>query len=119
MSPTSPVLTFAIRGTQALFAMVVFGLSSSLIRGHHLGSVPSTLGFVAFVGGVSVVGALLGVAAHWVRVLQGQVGVLVDAVVVGINVAGGIVGCPSPCYLPATRLCVSLLLLFLLCFCSV
>lgn len=91
MSSTSPVLTFAIRSTQALFAIVVFGLSTTLIRGHHLGSLPSTLGFVAFVGGLSFIGALLGIAAYWMQVLQGQIGVLMDAVIAGINLAGGIV----------------------------
>lgn len=95
MSTTSPILTFAIRGTQALFAIVVFGLSTSLIKGHHLGSLPSTLGFVAFVGGLSFVGAILGFAAHWLVVLQGQIGVLVDAVVAGINIAGGVVSLMS------------------------
>ncbi|KAF1366051.1 hypothetical protein EJ07DRAFT_161099 [Lizonia empirigonia] len=90
MSTTSPALTFAIRGTQALFAIVVFSLSISLIKGHHVGSLPSTLGFVAFVGGLSFVGALLGIAAHWLVVLQGQVGVFMDAVIAGVNIAGGI-----------------------------
>lgn len=94
MSTTSPALTFAIRGTQALFAIVVFGLSISLIKGHHVGSLPNTLGFVAFVGGLSFVGALLGIAAHWIVVLQGQVGVFMDAVISGVNIAGGIVCCP-------------------------
>lgn len=91
MSSTSPILTFAIRGTQALFAIVVFALSCSLIKGHHFGSLPSTLGFVAFVGGLSFIGVLFGIAAHWTQVLQSQVGVLIDAVVAGINIGGGIV----------------------------
>lgn len=91
MSSTSPILTFAIRGTQALFAIVVFAISCSLIKGHHFGSLPSILGFVAFVGGLSFIGALLGIAAHWMQVLQGQVGVLIDAVVAGINIGGSIV----------------------------
>ncbi|KAJ4984133.1 hypothetical protein SVAN01_10365 [Stagonosporopsis vannaccii] len=90
MSLTSPILTFATRGTQALFAVVVFGLSTTLIKGHKVGSLPSTLGFVAFVGGISFVAALLGVASHWIQVLQGKVGVLMDAVIAGLNVAGGI-----------------------------
>jgi hypothetical protein len=91
MSTISPVLTFAIRGTQALFAVVVFGLSTSLIKGHHAGSLPATLGFLAFVGGMSIVGALLGVATQWLSVLQGQIGMLIDAIIAGINMAGGIV----------------------------
>ncbi|KAJ8110532.1 hypothetical protein OPT61_g6654 [Boeremia exigua] len=89
MSSSSP-LSFAIRGTQTLFAVVVLGLSSSLIKGHVLGNVPATLGFAAFAGSVSLVGALLGFAAPWVQLLQGQFGVLIDAVLVGINLAGGL-----------------------------
>lgn len=90
MSLTSPVVAFAIRGVQALFAIVVFGLSTTLIKGHKVGSLPLTLGFVAFVGGVSFVAALLGIASHWIKVLQGKVGMVVDAVIVGLNLAGGI-----------------------------
>ncbi|KAF1933943.1 uncharacterized protein M421DRAFT_414991 [Didymella exigua CBS 183.55] len=92
-SSSSPVLTFAIRSIQALFAIVVFGLSCSLIKGHKLGDLPSTLGFVAFIGGVSFVGALLGVAAHWLQMLQGKVGLLIDTGMCGLNIAGGIVRC--------------------------
>lgn len=91
-SATSPILNFAIRGTQALFAIIVFGLSTTLIRGHKLGSLSSSLGFVAFVGALSFLAALLGIASHWLQVLQGHIGVLIDAIIVGVNIAGGIVG---------------------------
>lgn len=89
---------FAIRGLQALFAVIVFGLATSLIKGHHLGSLPSTLGFVAFVGGVSFVAALLGIAARWILVLQGKAGVLIDAVIACFNVAGGVVSVVLDCW---------------------
>ncbi|KAH6620059.1 marvel domain-containing protein [Boeremia exigua] len=89
MASTNPVITFAVRGTQVLFAMVVFGLSTTLIKGHHYGKIPSTLSFVAFVGAVSIIAALLGVASHWMHVLQGRVGVIIDAVVAVLNAAGG------------------------------
>jgi|SRR5690242_5788185 len=94
MASTSPIFTFAIRGTQALFAIVVFGLSTTLIKGHKFGSLPSTLGFVAFVGGISFVTALLGIASHWVKILQGKAGMLIDVVIAGLNVAGGVVSPP-------------------------
>lgn len=91
MPATGPKINFAIRATQALFAIVVFGISCSLIKGHKHGSLPSTLGFVAFIGGVSFVASLLGAASHWIQILQGNLGMLVDAAMVGLNVAGGIV----------------------------
>lgn len=91
MPSTNPVLTFTIRGTQALFAIVVFGLTTSLIKGHHLGSLPHTLIFVALVSGFSLTGAAVGIIANWATKLQGQIEVLVDAVVVILNVAGGTV----------------------------
>lgn len=91
MASTSPIITFAFRGTQALFAIIVCGLSTTLIKGHKFGSLPSTLGFIAFVGGISLVAALLGIASHWVKVLQGKAGILVDVVIAGLNVAGGVV----------------------------
>jgi hypothetical protein len=91
MSSSNPILTFTLRGTQALFAIIIFGLSNSLIKGHHLGSLPSTLGIAAFAGGISFVGALLGLAGHWLEALQGQIGILLDAVIAGLNMAAGIV----------------------------
>lgn len=82
---------FAIRGFQFLFGIVVLGLSVSLIRDHHWGNLPATLGFAAFVGGVTILGALLGLAATWVSFLEGAIGLIIDGVVALINTAGGIV----------------------------
>jgi hypothetical protein len=92
MSSTNPSITLGIRGTQSLFAIIVFGLSCSLITGHSEGPLPPTLGLAAFIGGLSFIAAVLGIAAHWLRVLHGRLGLLVDAVIAGVNLAGGIVG---------------------------
>jgi len=96
MSTSNPAITFAIRGSHALFSVVVFGFACTLIKGHHLGSLPSTLSFAAFVGGLSFIGALLGVASHWISVLQGHMGLLIDSAIAGVNLAGGIVRFPLP-----------------------
>lgn len=96
MATGNPAITFAIRSTQALFAIIVFGLACSLIKGHEQGSLPSTLSFAAFIGGVSFIGALLGVAGHWMQVLQGQVGLFIDTAIAGVNLAGGIVSPDLP-----------------------
>jgi hypothetical protein len=87
----SPIINFALRGAQALFAVVVLGLSVTLIRGHHLGSFPASLGFAAFVGGISFLAAIIGLAATWFEILGGMVGLVIDGVVALLNVACGIV----------------------------
>ena len=85
------IITFALRGAQALFAVVVLGLSVGLIRDHKTGSLPVTLGYAAFVGGISLLGAFIGIAANWVELLQGIIGAGIDAVLTILNIAGGVV----------------------------
>jgi hypothetical protein len=87
----SPLINWVLRALQFLFGIVILGLSVTLIRGHHWGALPSSLGYAVFVGGVTIVAALVGVAATWVTVLEGIVGLAIDAVVAVLNVAGGIV----------------------------
>ncbi|KAF2747522.1 hypothetical protein M011DRAFT_423197, partial [Sporormia fimetaria CBS 119925] len=87
---TSPVLNFVLRGTQILFAIVIIGLSVDLIRGHKVGSLPNSLGFSAFVGGLSILAGILGLAATWIDGLNSLVGVGIDAIVALVNIAGGI-----------------------------
>jgi len=91
MAIANPLLNFVVRGFQALFGIVVLGISVSLIRGHHWGGLPASLGFSAFVGGVTILGAALGVAGLFFSFLDGMVGLIVDGVVAVINAAGGIV----------------------------
>jgi hypothetical protein len=87
----SPILNFALRGAQALFAIVVLGLSVTLIRGHQWGSLPSSLGFAAFVGGISFLAAIVGLAVTWFEFLGGVVGLAIDGVIALLNIACGIV----------------------------
>lgn len=85
------ITNFILRSFQALFAIVVIGLSVTLIRGHHWGNLPVVLGFSAFVGGLSFLTAIVGLAAAWFSFLEGTVGLIIDGVVAVINIAGGIV----------------------------
>jgi hypothetical protein len=85
------ILTLAFRVAQLLFSATVLGLSISLVQGNILGSPPSALTFSAFVGGVSIVGALSGLATLWVQRLQGRIGLIVDAAIAAFNIAGGVV----------------------------
>ena len=87
----SPILSFILRGFQFLFGIIVLGLSVTLIRGHHWGSTPASLGFAAFVGGISILGAFIGLAATWASFLEGVIGLAVDGLIALINIAGGIV----------------------------
>jgi hypothetical protein len=91
MAIANPILNFVVRGFQALFGIVVLGISVSLIRGHHWGALPASLGFAAFVGGVTILGAAIGVAGLFMSFLDGKIGLIIDAVVAIINAAGGIV----------------------------
>lgn len=87
----SSLFNIVLRGAQALFGIVVLGLSVALLRFHHWGDTPAGLGYGAFVGGLSVLGALFGLAATWFDFLGGMIGLIVDAVVALVNIAGGIV----------------------------
>ena len=91
MAIANPLLNFVVRGFQALFGIVVLGISVSLIRGHHWGGLPASLGFSAFVGGVTILGAVIGVAGLFFSFLDGMIGLIVDGAVAVINAAGGIV----------------------------
>lgn len=88
---TSPLVNWILRGFQILFGIVVLGLSITLIRGHNVGSLPSSLGFSAFTGGITIVAALLGLAATWFSFLEGIIGIAIDGLVTLINLVGGIV----------------------------
>ncbi|KAI4929381.1 uncharacterized protein J4E92_005045 [Alternaria infectoria] len=90
MAIANPLLNFVVRGFQALFGIVVLGISVSLIRGHHWGGLPASLGFSAFVGGVTILGAAIGVAGLFFSFLDGMIGLIVDGAVAVINAAGGI-----------------------------
>lgn len=92
MVSTSPLLNFVLRGFQIVFASVVLGLSVGLVRAQIEGSAsPISLRYCSFVGGLSFLGAIIGMAAEWRDLLQGNIGLLIDAVVALVNIAGGVV----------------------------
>jgi hypothetical protein len=85
------MLMTGVRAAQIVFAAVVTGLSINLAHGHHWGPVPAALGFVSFVGCFSLLGAFVGVAAEFVDLLKGPIGMAVDGLVLILNLAGGVV----------------------------
>lgn len=86
----SAIANFALRGAQFLFGIIILGLSVDLIRGHKVGDAPSTLEYGAFLGGVGILGAIIGILSAWVEVLQTLIGTGIDAVIALLNIAGGI-----------------------------
>jgi hypothetical protein len=96
MSSPSPILNFVIRGFQILFAAVVLGLSVGMINGQWSGlNSPISLRYTAFVGGITFLAGIIGIAAEWVSVLQGMVGLIIDGLITLFNIAGGVVRCPK------------------------
>ncbi|KAH7127060.1 marvel domain-containing protein [Dendryphion nanum] len=87
---SNPIFTFALRGAQLVSAAIVFGLSVNLVQGQVHGGAPVSLGFAAFVGAASLVGALVGLAANWVDALQGIIGLGIDGILTLVNLAGGV-----------------------------
>jgi hypothetical protein len=92
------LIGLGLRGLQFLFGVVILGLSITLIRGHHWGSLPASLGYAAFVGGLTILGALIGIAGTFVSFLEGIVGMAFDGLVAILNIIGGIVRSRSSRY---------------------
>ncbi|KAF1974258.1 hypothetical protein BU23DRAFT_531733 [Bimuria novae-zelandiae CBS 107.79] len=91
MASPSPIVNFIVRGFQIVFAACVLGLSVGLIKGQRPGlDSPISLRYCAFVGGISFIAGFVGVAAEWVSVLQGKIGLIIDGVVTLINIAGAV-----------------------------
>ena len=85
-------VNFVLRGFQTLFAAVILGLSVSLVKGQWEGTKPPiTLQYAAFVGGITLVAAVVGLASEWVTALQGKIGFIIDGVMTVVNLAGEVV----------------------------
>ena len=86
-----------LRGLQALLAVIVLGLSITLINGHNpansavLSSVPTILPFTAAIGGLTFVGALAGFILAWTEFLRGYFEIMLDIAVLLANLVGGVV----------------------------
>ena len=94
--PFTPIMpnfvNFVLRGFQTLFAAVILGLSVSLVKGQWEGTKPPiTLQYAAFVGGITLVAAVVGLASEWVTALQGKIGFIIDGVMTVVNLAGEVV----------------------------
>jgi hypothetical protein len=77
---------------QALFSIVVLGLSVTLARGQIEGSAPSILGFSSFLGAIGMIVGLLGIAALFFEPLQRKPIIVwvVDGIITLFFLAGAI-----------------------------
>ena len=85
-----------LRTLQALFGIIVLGLSVTLIRGHNplhwtVSKLPTLLPFSAAIGGLTVAGALLGLVLSWTEFLRGFFEIILDIAVLLANLVGGVV----------------------------
>ncbi|PSN70296.1 hypothetical protein BS50DRAFT_585733 [Corynespora cassiicola Philippines] len=88
----SNTVDFGLRCAQALFAVVVIGLTATLIKGQVTNnSLPVVFGYAAFVGAASLVGAFVGIAGRFMDILQSIVGLGIDAFILLLNLAGGVI----------------------------
>ncbi|KAF2022050.1 hypothetical protein BU24DRAFT_404967 [Aaosphaeria arxii CBS 175.79] len=87
----SKFIFFGLRAFQGIFAIVVLGLSVTLIKGQGIGSYPASFGYAAFVGGITILGAILGGAAAVFDQFQGIMTMAMDGLLILINLAGGII----------------------------
>ncbi|OXV08892.1 hypothetical protein Egran_03345 [Elaphomyces granulatus] len=99
------LLTVIPRAFQFLFAIIVLGLSVTLAKGQVQGSVPATIGYGSFTGGLGFVAAVVGFAALFVGFLDGIISWALDGFAGVAFLAGGIAfaiglqgtDCPEDC----------------------
>jgi len=84
------LLTVIPRAFQFLFAIIVLGLSATLAKGQVQGSVPATIGYGSFTGGLGFLAAAVGFAALFVGFLDGIISWALDGLAGVAFLAGGI-----------------------------
>ncbi|EHL01661.1 hypothetical protein M7I_2295 [Glarea lozoyensis 74030] len=94
------IVTLAARAFQALFSIVVLGLSIALLKGwgpfysseefHKNGSPPAIHGYGAFCGGAALLVSIVGIVSCFFEALQGIVVLALDGIACLFVVAGGI-----------------------------
>jgi hypothetical protein len=95
---TNLLASSVLRGVQILFAIVVIGLSVTLIKGHNdhngftgLFKPPTILPLAAAIGALSPVTAVFSLSVSWTDLLRECIEMLVDVVVIMANITGGTV----------------------------
>jgi hypothetical protein len=105
--PSNPNLLSCslLRGLQILFAIVVLGLSATLVTSHNrtadilsksddgikFSRAPASLYLAAAIGALSLVAAVFNLCISWTEFLRKYVEMFVDVVVIVANLIGGMV----------------------------
>ncbi|KAL4783554.1 marvel domain-containing protein [Aspergillus varians] len=86
------LLTAILRGFQAIFAIIVLGISVDLARGQdkQFQAVPAATGYAAFCGAFGVLAALVGITSIFVTSLEGLVTWALDGLSAVTMLASGI-----------------------------
>ncbi|KAL2867763.1 MARVEL domain-containing protein [Aspergillus lucknowensis] len=86
------LITSILRGLQAIFAIIVFGISVDLARSQHTDfqPVPAATGYAAFCGGFGIVVALVGIASLFASSLEGIITWALDGLSALTMLAAGI-----------------------------
>ena len=97
-----------LRLIQALLGIITLGLSITLIKGWApvrtgISRAPILVPFSAGIGGVTLIGAALGLVLAWTELLRGYFEVVIDLVVLLANEVGGVVSTYSLVPLPTDR----------------
>jgi len=97
MPHLKPLLPATIlRVIQVLLGIITLGLSITLLKGWApfktgISRAPILLLFSVGIGGVTLIGAVLGLVLAWSEFLRGYFEVVIDIVVLLANVVGGVV----------------------------
>ncbi|KAL2825843.1 marvel domain-containing protein [Aspergillus cavernicola] len=86
------LIPLILRAFQAIFAIIVLGLSIDLARGQEtrIESVPAATGYAAFCGGFGVLVALIGITSLFVSSLEGIITWALDGLSALTMLAAGI-----------------------------
>jgi hypothetical protein len=100
MSRVNLLVVSGLRGFQILFAVVVLGLSVTLIKGHTTiedsrvkTGPPPMLSLSVAIGAVTLVAAIASLAIAWTNCLREYIELVIDVTIVVVNMVGGTVCC--------------------------
>lgn len=90
------LVAFGLRGFQMLFAVVVLGLSVTLIKGHttfedsrvKTGPPPMLSSSVA-IGAVTLIAAVASLSIAWTNCLREYIELVIHVIIVVVNMVGG------------------------------
>ncbi|KAI9702153.1 MAG: hypothetical protein M1820_006235 [Bogoriella megaspora] len=90
MAGISFIATLVTRFFQILFAVVVLGLSVTMVKWQGVGDPPATSEYGAFSGGFALLVGLIGIATIFIEAIPGLISVAADALAAIFTLAAGI-----------------------------